>query len=59
MKVLRKCFSFNTHPYIGLHFMTWKRSKNDDLTISSEMSVDALAKKRLVLPMDSFGGQPL
>ena len=41
------------------NIMIWKHSKNDDLIISSEMSLDALAMKRSVLPMDSFGGQPL
>ena len=29
--------------------MTWKHSKNDDLIISSEMSLDAPAMKRSVL----------
>ena len=34
--------------------MIWKHSKNDDLIISSEMSLDALTMKRSVLPMDSW-----
>ena len=37
--------------------MIWKHSKNDELIFSSEMSLDVLATKLLVLPMDSFGGQ--
>ena len=37
----------------------WKHSKNDNLIISSEMSLDAPATKRAVLPMDSFSSQPL
>ena len=36
--------------------MIWKHSKNDNSIISS---LDAPATKRSVLPMDSFGGQPL
>ena len=36
-----------------------KAQKNNDLIISSEMSLNALAMKWSVLLMDSFGGQPL
>ena len=36
--------------------MIWKHSKKGNSIISLEISLDALAKKRSVLPMDSFGG---
>ena len=39
--------------------MILKHSKDDKSILSSEMSLDAPATKRLVLPMDSFGSQPL
>ena len=34
--------------------MIWKHLKNNDLIISSKMSLDAQAMKRSVLPMDSW-----
>ena len=39
--------------------MIWKHSKNDNSIISSEMSLDAPATKRAVLPIYSFSSQPL
>jgi len=39
--------------------MIWKHSKNDNSIISLEIWLDAQATKQSVLPMDSFGGQPL
>jgi len=40
------------------NIMILKHSKNNKSILSSEMPLDAPATKRLVLPMDSFGGQP-
>ena len=36
------------------NIMIWKHLKNNDLIISSKMSLDAQAMKRSVLPMDSW-----
>ena len=62
---------YNTDPNFGLHIEKKKEAENrgsaygkipynhHDLVISSEMSLDPPATKRSILPMDSYGGQPL